>query len=226
MTEDTLVRAESLVRVYGGGRNAVTAVVDATFTVGPGELIALVGPSGSGKSTLLHLIAGLDRPTSGTISWPALGPREGLRPGPVGIAFQGPSLLPPLTVIENAAMPLMLAGGSATDAMAAASDLLDAFGVGSLESKLPEELSGGQAQRVGLARAFVGSPRLVLADEPTGQQDHETASRVMDAALTIAALQGTAFLIATHDRTIAGQMTTQWSVEDGHLRTEAIPCSV
>ena len=191
----------------------------------PGERIALIGPSGSGKSTLLHLIAGLDRPTSGSIDWPALGRREMLRPGPVGIAFQGPSLLPPLSVIENVALPMILAGATQRDATAAAIDLLDAFDVAGLADKLPEELSGGQAQRVGLARAFVGSPRLVLADEPTGQQDHATGAKVMDAALTIAVQDATALVVATHDPAVAAQLGIAWSVADGHLKTGAMTWS-
>jgi ABC-type lipoprotein export system ATPase subunit len=222
MIDEPLVRAESLARVFGSGRSAVIAVADATFRVEPGERIALFGPSGSGKSTLLHLIAGLDRPTSGSIEWPALGRLEVLRPGLVGVAFQGPSLLPPLSVLENVGLPMILAGATQRDATAAALDLLDAFDVAALADKLPEELSGGQTQRVGLARAFVGSPRLVLADEPTGQQDHATGAKVMNAALTIAAQRSTALVVATHDPAVAEQLGVAWSVADGHLETGAM----
>lgn len=225
MQVDELVRADAIARIYGSGQGAVAAVASATFTVHPGDRIALVGPSGSGKSTLLHLIAGLDEPTAGTIEWPALGPRHLLRPGPIGLAFQGPSLLPPLTAVENVALPMILFGSAEEPALAAARDLLDAFGVEDLAFKLPEELSGGQSQRVGLARAFAGSPRLVLADEPTGQQDHATGARAMEAAFTIASAEGTALIIATHDRSIAGSLPTVWTVDGGRLRTEDVPCS-
>lgn len=225
MRENALVRAEGLGRSYGGGRSAVSALADATFVVRPGERIALVGPSGSGKSTLLHLIAGLDRPTTGTIEWPALCTRERLRPGPVGVAFQGPSLLPPLTVLENVALPIILSGGSESEGVDAARDLLEAFDASALADKLPEELSGGQSQRAGLARAFAGSPRLVLADEPTGQQDHATADRLLQTVFSIASLESTALVLATHDRGVAELLPVRWSVTDGVLRTEAIPCS-
>src|SRR5438309_11823515 len=126
---DTVLRAVSLDRVYNVGDDQVVAVRGATLSVDAGDTIALVGPSGSGKSTLLHLIAGLDEPTSGSIEWPALGGRWDLRPGPVGIAFQGPSLLPPLTVVENVALPMILAGAEEDDATAAARGLLDVFEV-------------------------------------------------------------------------------------------------
>lgn len=225
MRENALVRAEGLGRSYGGGRSAVSALADATFVVRPEERIALVGPSGSGKSTLLHLIAGLDRPTTGTIEWPALGARERLRPGPVGVAFQGPSLLPPLTVLENVALPIILSGGSESEGVDAARDLLEAFDASALADRLPEELSGGQSQRAGLARAFAGSPRLVLADEPTGQQDHATADRLLQTVFSIASLESTALVLATHDRAVAELLPVRWSVTDGVLRTEAIPCS-
>jgi ABC-type lipoprotein export system ATPase subunit len=141
------------------------------------------------------------------------------------VAFQGPSLLPPLTILENIELPVILAGRSEEAARDAAVDLIDAFGLVGLEDKLPEELSGGQGQRVAVARAFAGGPRLVLADEPTGQQDHTTAERLIDAMLSIAKADGTALLIATHDRSVAERFETRWSMESGSLRTKELPCS-
>jgi putative ABC transport system ATP-binding protein/lipoprotein-releasing system ATP-binding protein len=225
MTRDPLVLAASLARSFGAGTTTVTAVADASFTIESADRIALVGPSGSGKSTLLHLVGGLDRPTGGEISWPALGDRVNLRPGPVGVAFQGPSLLPPLTVLENVELPMILAASPEEVARAAAVDLIDAFGLSGLEDKLPEDLSGGQSQRAAVARAFAGAPRLVLADEPTGQQDHASAERLIDAMLVIAEVDGTAIMIATHDRSIAERFETRWSMESGSLRTKELPCS-
>jgi ABC-type lipoprotein export system ATPase subunit len=225
MTGDPLVVAESLARSFGTGSAIVTAVSEASFTLEPADRIALLGPSGSGKSTLLHLVAGLDRPTRGAIAWPALGVPEDLRPGLVGVAFQGPSLLPPLTVLENIELPVILAGLSEEVARAAAIDLVDAFGLSGLEGKLPEELSGGQSQRAAVARAFAGAPRLILADEPTGQQDHATAERLIDAMLAIAKVDGSALLIATHDRSVAELFEVRWSMESGSLRTKELPCS-
>src|SRR3989442_9188384 len=163
MGREVLVRAESLSRLFGAGLGAVSAVAEATFTIQSADRIALVGPSGSGKSTLLHLLAGLDRQTGGQIEWPALGPPESLRPGPVAMAFQGPSLLPPLTVLENVALPVLLAGGDERDAMGEAADMIERLDLVAVRDKLPEEISGGQSQRAGIARALVGRPKLILA---------------------------------------------------------------
>jgi ABC-type lipoprotein export system ATPase subunit len=223
--EAILVHADGLTRTFGSGRAIVTALADATFAVRPKDGIALIGPSGSGKSTVIHLIAALDQPTKGSIVWPALGERDALRPGPVAVAFQGPSLLPPLTVLENVALPVILGGGDEGEATAQARDLLEVFEVDGLAEKLPEELSGGQAQRAGLARAFAGSPRLVLADEPTGQQDGVTGGHLIDAVLTLAALGDISLVIATHDPAVAERFPIRWSMRDGHLKTETLPCS-
>jgi len=222
---DTLVRAVSIERAYGRAGERVKAVTDATFTVEAGDTVALLGPSGSGKSTLLHLLAGLDEPTSGSIEWPALGSRQDLRPGSVGVAFQGPSLLPPLTVVENVALPMILAGADEDRAVDAALDLLEVFEVAAVANKLPEELSGGQSERAGIARAFSGSPRLVLADEPTGQQDRLTGGRLLEAIMTIAVLGGAALVIATHDVAVAERLTSRWLMRDGTLRIEEPTCS-
>ena len=222
---EPLVHAVSLERAYGVGGAQVKALTDATFSVEAGDTVALVGPSGSGKSTLLHLVAGLDTPTSGTIEWPALGSRRDLRPGPVGIAFQGPSLLPALTVVENVALPMILAGADEGGATTAARDLLDVFEVDTVASRLPEELSGGQSERVGIARAFSGSPRLVLTDEPTGQQDRATGARILEAIVTLAVLGGAALLVATHDPAAAERLAARWTIRDGFLHAEELTCS-
>jgi ABC-type lipoprotein export system ATPase subunit len=179
-----------------------------------------VGPSGSGKSTLLLLIAGLETPTSGALAWPALGDPRDLRPGPIAIAFQGPSLLPPLNVVENVALPLLLEGRPQAEAMDAANVALELFDLGDVAGKLPEEISGGQAQRAGLARAIAGEPRLILADEPTGQLDHETAGRAMLALLEAADASGAAMIVATHDPAVAGTMDARWRIDAGELRAE------
>src|SRR5262249_3357911 len=160
--------------------------------------IALVGPSGSGKTSLLHLIAALDQPSGGVIEWPALGRAEDLRPGPVAFAFQGPSLLPPLTVAENVALPALLAADApGPAAAAAASAMIERLGLSDVASKLPEEISGGQAQRAGVARALVGKPRLILADEPTGQLDRGSALQLMDVLLQHVEETKAALVVAT-----------------------------
>ena len=219
--------AEVLAYIQNGGRTyrrsntPVVALVSATCAIMPGDRIALVGPSGSGKSTLLHLLGGLDTPTSGILAWPALGARETLRPGKIGFVFQTQSLLAPMTVIENVEIPLLLGQVSAEKARATALDMLERIGLESLAEKLPEELSGGQAQRVAVARALACRPKLILADEPTGQLDHPTAQHLFDVLL--AALEGTdtALLVATHDMTVAERMHTVWRMQHGTLEVHA-----
>ncbi len=214
---EPLVRWDGLTRAYGSGRAGVVALHDVRGEVWPGEHIALLGPSGSGKSTLLHLLAGLDLPTAGTISWPAIGDRSALRPGPVGVVFQGPSLMPPLDVIENVALPLLLLGTDPDRAAASARAALDRLGLGELSAKLPEELSGGQAQRVAVARVLVGAPRLILADEPTGQLDGASAVQVMDVLIETAIASGAALVVSTHDPLVAGRLACEWHMVDGRL---------
>lgn len=219
---EPLVRAVDVSRVYGEGPSAVEAVSGATFSVWPGDEIAMVGPSGSGKSTLLHLIAALEPPSAGTIGWPGIGPRQRLRPGPVAVVFQGPSLLPPLTVLENVELPVLLGDGSAADARAQAERLINAFELEDVSQKLPEEISAGQAQRAAVARALTGAPGLVLADEPTGQQDRDGARRVMGSILAETGRTDAALIVATHDAAIAAMVAQRWDVDGGRLRT-AVP---
>jgi putative ABC transport system ATP-binding protein/lipoprotein-releasing system ATP-binding protein len=179
--------------------------------------VALVGPSGSGKSTLLHLMAGLDEPSLGTVTWPAIGDRGDLRPGPVVVIFQGPSLLPPLTVIENVAMPLVLGGTTNGEAHRLAAIALDLLDLGELSDMLPEEISGGQAQRVAIARALAGEPRLILADEPTGQLDGENGAAVVRVLLAAADLTNAALVVATHDPAVAQRLDERWEMHSGRL---------
>ncbi|MFN2545288.1 MAG: ABC transporter ATP-binding protein [Actinomycetota bacterium] len=214
-----MVRAIDLTRTFGRDTRSVSALVGATFEMYPGERLALIGPSGSGKSTLLHLVAGLDRPTSGSIEWPALGPPVHLRPGRVGVAFQGPSLVPALTVLENVALPLLLMGRPESEADAEAARLIARFDLEDVAAKLPEELSGGQQQRAAVARALAGEPALILADEPTGQQDRVTGQRVIDGLLAGAGESGAALVVATHDGSVAGRMADRWMLRDGRLLT-------
>jgi len=201
------------------------AVHGASGEVHEGGRIALTGPSGSGKSTLLHLLAGLDSPTAGSVDWPALGPPGRLRPGPVAMVFQAPSLLPPLDVVENVALPLVLGGDDEAAARGAALAALDRLDLGDLARKLPEELSGGQAQRVAVARALVGAPRLLLADEPTGQLDQVTGGHVVDALVETAELTGCALVVATHDPAVAARLAAQWHMIDGRLFTTSPPAA-
>jgi putative ABC transport system ATP-binding protein len=182
--------------------------------------VALTGPSGSGKSTLLHLLAGLDTPTSGTIAWPGLDGSPFGRPGVVGMVFQGPSLLPPLDVTENVALPLLLAGVGESEARERAQQALRSADLAELGSRLPEELSGGQAQRVAVARALASAPRVILADEPTGQLDSAHAAEVAALLLEAATRLGAALVLATHDLTLAARLPERWQMADGRMLTE------
>ncbi len=215
--EKALVLCRGAARTYGTGPIAVAAVVDANCEVFAGDRIALMGVSGSGKTTLLHLIAGLDAPTSGTVSWPALGDRSTLRPGPLAIVFQSPSLLPPLDVVENVALPLLLQGVAKDEANRAAMAALTRLGLEGLARKLPEEVSGGQAQRIAVARVLAGRPRLILADEPTGQLDHDTGTHIIDVLLEAADELGAALIINTHDPLVAERLPWRWEMASGRL---------
>jgi ABC-type lipoprotein export system ATPase subunit len=211
-----LVRCANLARTYG----AVTALRDVTCAVRPGMQVALTGPSGSGKTTLLHLLAGLETPTSGTTALPGLDGSPAARPGLVGMVFQGPSLLPPLDVTENVALPLLLAGCAVSQARQRAAAALRDVGLDELAGRLPEELSGGQAQRVAVARALAVRPRVILADEPTGQLDSVHAAQVTELLLDAATRIGAALVLSTHDLTIASQLPERWQMADGRLVAE------
>ena len=219
--DPALARCTHVARTFGFGMAAVVAVHEASCAVPPGARIALTGPSGSGKSTLLHLIAGLEIPTSGTVTWPGLGggPPQG-RPGLIGMIFQGPSLLPSLNVTENVALPLQFAGVPATAAGERAERALDQLGIADMRARLPEELSGGQAQRVAVARAVASRPKLILADEPTGRLDHEAAGHVISVLLQAADELDAALVISTHDAEIAARLPERWTMSDGALRRQ------
>lgn len=217
MNADLLVHCTDVARTYGSGEAAVVALHGATCEVHAGDRIALMGPSGSGKTTLLHLIAGLDEPTVGSLTWPAFGDRSALRPGPLAIVFQSPSLLAPLDIVENVALPLLLLGEDRKTATVAAHAALARLGLADLAHKLPEEVSGGQAQRVAVARVLAGRPRLILADEPTGQLDHETGAQVIDILLQAADELGAALIINTHDPVVAARLPQRWTMADGRL---------
>jgi putative ABC transport system ATP-binding protein len=205
-----LVECVDLARTYGNGAHAVVAVHGATARIVAGARIALVGPSGSGKSTLLHLLAGLERPTAGVIDWPS--PGVG-----IGLVFQGPSLLPTLDVTENVALPLLLHGHRPSEAIDRARRALARLDIDGLADAMPATLSGGQAQRVAIARVLATRPLLILADEPTGQLDRRTTDHVVDVLLDTAAEVGAALVIATHDPAIAGKLAEQWDMRDGRL---------
>ena len=222
-----LVVARDLQRFFAFAGQEVRALSSASFEIAPTDRIALAGPSGSGKSTLLALIAGLDKPDFGTIAWPGLPARSrqpvGLASRDISLAFQAPSLIPSLTVIANTALPHMLRGGSAGEAEERAAAALCLFRVQDLAGKLPEEISGGQAQRVVLARCIVARPNLILADEPTSQLDHLNGMAAIEALLGWTADNKCAAVIATPDVEVARCLDGIWTIDHGLLDTVSPP---
>ncbi|GAA5512416.1 lipoprotein-releasing system ATP-binding protein LolD [Deinococcus carri] len=211
-----LVEARQVTRAFQVAGQTVTAVRDVSLQIRAGDRVALLGTSGSGKSTLLHLLGSLDTPTSGSVAWPSLGDGQDLRPGKVAFVFQAQSLIPPLTALENVALPLLLKGDTPGAAQQEAAAWLERLELLPLADHLPEELSGGQAQRVAVARALVTHPRLILADEPTGQLDSATAQHLLDVLLT-ALDPNAALVMATHDPDVARRLDTIWRMQDGQL---------
>lgn len=212
-----LVSCERVAHTYGSGVTAVVAVHDVTCRVLPSTRVAVTGPSGSGKSTLLHLMAGLETATTGALFWPGLGGHPLAHPGRVGIVLQGPSLLPALDALENVAFPLQLANTGDHEAKELAWDAMRRVGITDLAGKLPQELSGGQAQRVAVARVLASRPALILADEPTGQLDHHAAALVLDVLLQAADELGAGLVVSTHDPLIARRLPERWTMSDGRL---------
>ncbi len=215
---ETLVHAQGVSRAYRRGSETIVAVDGVDCAVLAGARIALEGRSGSGKSTLLQMMGGIETPTSGSLEWPALGSRETVRPRKIAMVFQRESLLEPLTVVENLELPLVLAGSEPVEARALALEALARLGLRELRDKLPEELSGGQSQRVAFARAIAQRAPLILADEPTGQLDTHTADDFLTRVLRLLDRDGTALVVATHDRRLAARMGTRWQMERGHVK--------
>ena len=192
------------------------------MSVAPGEAVAIVGPSGSGKSTLLGILAGLDLPSRGEVrmlgeNLAALDEdaRARLRAGQVGFVFQSFQLLPGLSAVENVMLPLELAGGN--DAQSRALAMLDEVGLGHRARHLPLQLSGGEQQRVALARAFVSRPRLLFADEPTGNLDGDTGHKVTDLMFSMRERLGSALVLVTHDERLAARCDRRLLMDDGRL---------
>lgn len=216
-----LLRCRDAARTYGDGAAAVVAVNSATCQVHAGDRIAITGPSGSGKSTLLHLMADVEQPTAGEISWPGL-PRVPAH-GQVGVVAQWPTLVPALDVAENAALPLVLAGVPRERAHLRALHCLSVVAATDLAHKMPAELSGGQARHVAIARTLAAAPRLILADEPTSHLDGATGRRVIDMLLAAAEEAGAALVVTTHDPAVARRLRKQWAMHEGRLHLSPRP---
>jgi len=221
---EPMVSARGLTRTYGSGALAVHAVHDVSFDVAPGELVAIVGRSGSGKTTLLNLIGGLDQPDGGTVRVDGTEVTglddEGLsrlRRDSISYVFQTFGLIPALTAAENVGVPLRLRRTPADARDRRVALLLELVGLRDHADQRPAELSGGQQQRVAIARALAGSPRLLVADEPTGQLDAETGLAVMALLRGLVESEGVTVIVSTHDPVLMSLADRVLTIADGRL---------
>jgi putative ABC transport system ATP-binding protein len=222
-TAEMMVRLDDIHLKLESAAGEVNILRGIDLAVAAGETVSVVGPSGSGKSTMMMVIAGLERPSSGRIQVAGMDldrlDEDGLalfRRKSVGIVFQNFHLIPTMTALENVAVPLELAGDR--DAFDKAARELDAVGLGHRLTHYPGQLSGGEQQRVALARAFAVEPRLLLADEPTGNLDGETGQRVIDLMFELRAHRGTTLLLITHDPALAQRCGRTVHLLDGRIR--------
>uniref|UniRef100_A0A831XLD0 ABC transporter ATP-binding protein n=1 Tax=Geobacter metallireducens TaxID=28232 RepID=A0A831XLD0_GEOME len=220
----SLLEVSGLVKSYGSGETRVDVLKGVDLTVAAGETIALVGASGTGKSTLLHIMGTLDRPTAGSVLFEGedvfrMGDAAlaAFRNRAIGFVFQFHHLLPEFTALENVMMPLLIAGVKRSEAMIPAKELLDEVGLGHRLTHKPGELSGGEQQRVAIARALVLSPKLLLADEPTGNLDMKTSDEVHETLERIHRKLGVTLVIVTHNEKLASRLGRTVRMVDGRV---------
>jgi len=224
MSNNILLQCDNLCKRYQEGSVQTDVLRNVSFSVKPGEMMAIVGSSGSGKSTLMHLLGGLDTPTSGEVVFDgkslnamSSAAKAELRNRELGFIYQFHHLLPDFSALENVAMPLLIGKTAKAGAQTKALAMLKAVGLDHRAAHRPAELSGGERQRVAIARALVNSPRLVLADEPTGNLDARNANAIFELLGELNQTQGTAFLVVTHDLSLAKRMQRQMEMRDGVL---------
>lgn len=226
---DPLYSLRDVRRTYRTGGGSVAALGGVTFDLSAGEVVAVEGPSGSGKSTLLQLLGALDNPTGGSLlldgrelSGLSEGDRTRVRSKDVGFVFQGFNLIPTLTARENVETAMVPLGGTRAGRRERSARLLDRVGLASRASHLPSSLSGGEQQRVALARALANEPRVILADEPTGNLDSTTAEEVVDALLALAD-DGVTVVVVTHAEDVARRMRRRIRLRDGLVVDDTAP---
>ncbi len=224
-----MVVVENLAKVYRSGDTRQVVFNQLSFRVEPGETVALLGASGSGKTTLLNLVSGIDTPDAGSVTLDGIDvhtlaepERTLLRRRRIGFVFQFFNLIQTLTVAENITLPLELLGEDKRIATQRATDLLAAVGLGGLGGRFPETLSGGEQQRAAIARALVHRPALLLADEPTGNLDEDTAARVIELLTRMARQQGTTMLLVTHSQGIARSADRVLRLSHGQVTDEPL----
>lgn len=224
------LKTRALRREYRLGGGTVVALDRLDLEIGQGEFVAIVGPSGCGKSTLLNLLGGLDRPTSGSVEVNGIDLAErdetwlaALRRTSIGFIFQRHELFPVLTAAENVEFPLLLAGIGEAERRRISLELLEKVGLPDLASRLPEELSGGQQQRVGIARALANRPRILLADEPTGNLDEATSKEIMELLTTLRRSSDLTLVVVTHDDEVAALADRRIRLRDGRLVSKPEP---
>ncbi|WP_294912776.1 lipoprotein-releasing ABC transporter ATP-binding protein LolD [Tatumella sp. UBA2305] len=227
MNNPLLLQCDQLCKRYQEGNLHTDVLRNVSFTLQPGEMAAIVGSSGSGKSTLLHLLGGLDSPTSGDVLFKgqslnqmSSSAKAELRNRELGFIYQFHHLLPDFTALENVAMPLLIGKKNSSEALQRATEMLAAVGLEKRASHRPSELSGGERQRVAIARALVNRPSLVMADEPTGNLDARNADAIFQLLGELNQIQGTAFLVVTHDLALAKRLNRQMEMRDGQLTAE------